>query len=88
MITIDPPSWQRALYMILFAIIAYIILWFVFFLALVQFLLVIINNTENEHLCQFTTRLNAYFGEILGFLSYTRDEVPFPFSPLPHSEDT
>ena len=88
MITIDPPFWQRALFMILFAIIAYIILWFVFFLALVQFLLVIINNTENEHLRQFATRLHAYFGEILGFLSYTQDEVPFPFSPLPRTEDT
>ena len=48
MITIDPPLWQRALYMVLFAINAYILLWFIFFLALVQFLLAFINDTENE----------------------------------------
>tara|TARA_B100000929_G_C15184550_1_gene309956 strand:+ start:203 stop:469 length:267 start_codon:yes stop_codon:yes gene_type:complete len=87
MITDNPPSWQRALYMILFAIIAYIVLWFVFFLALMQFLLATINGTENEHLQHFTARVNAYFGEILGFLAYTQNEVPFPFSPLPDAPD-
>ena len=87
MITDDPPSWQRALYMILFAIIAYVTLWFVFFLAFVQFLLVIVNSAENEHLRQFAARLNAYFAEILGFLAYTRHKVPFPFSPLPQAPD-
>ena len=88
MITVDPPHWQRALYMVLFAIIAYIILWFLLFLALVQFLLVIINDTENDNLCQFTTRLNAYLLEILAFLSFAKAEVPFPFSPLPRPPET
>ena len=73
--------------MIFFAIIAYIVLWFVFFLALMQFLLVTINSTENEHLQHFTARVNAYFGEILAFLGYTRSKVPFPFSPLPDAPD-
>ena len=83
MITIDPPLWQRALYMVLFAIIAYILLWFIFFLALVQFLLAIINDTENDNLLQFTTRLNLYLGQILAFLCFSSEAVPFPFSSLP-----
>ena len=87
MVTVNPPAWQRALYMVLFAIISYILLWFVFFLAFVQFLLTTINDSENDNLRQFTTRINTYFGEILDFLTYGRDEVPFPFSPLGRSKD-
>ena len=60
---------------------------FVFFLAFEQFLLATINDSENDNLRQFTTRINTYFGEILDFLTYARDEVPFPFSPLGRPKD-
>ena len=86
MIVSDPPAWQRALYMILFGVIGYAIVLFVFFLAIVQFILVVINGEKNENLCQLASRINSYLKQILDFLSFATDQVPFPFSPLPKSE--
>ena len=86
MIVSDPPAWQRALYMILFGVIGYAIILFVFFLAVVQFILVVINGQKNENLSQLASRINSYLKQILDFLSFAIDQVPFPFSPLPKNE--
>ena len=83
MVFSNPPTWQRALYMILFGIVGYAVLLFVFFLAVVQFILVVINGAKNENLCRLASRINSYLTQILDFLSFTTDNVPFPFSPLP-----
>ena len=69
--------------MILFGIVGYAVLLFVFFLAVVQFILVVINGAKNENLCRLASRINSYLTQILDFLSFTTDNVPFPFSPLP-----
>jgi len=73
---------MRLLYMAIFGIIGYAIYWLVVFLAVVQFGLGLINGRVHANLRDFCTRLNAYFGSVLGFLSYASDRVPFPFSPL------
>ena len=87
MVFSNPPTWQRALYMILFGIVGYAVLLFVFFLAVVQFILVVINGAKNENLCRLASRINSYLTQILDFLSFTSDSVPFPFSPLPKSTE-
>ena len=69
--------------MILFGIVGYAVLLFVFFLAVVQFILVVINGAKNENLCRLASRINSYLMQILDFLSFTTDNVPLPFSPLP-----
>ena len=87
MVFSNPPTWQRALYMILFGVVAYVVLLFVFFLAVVQFILEVINGAKNENLCRLASRINSYLTQILDFLSFTIDNVPFPFSPLPKSSE-
>ena len=83
MIVINPPAWQRALYMVLFGLIAYVALLFVYFLSVAQFILTIINGQKNDNLCHFASRINAYLRQVLQFLSFEVDTVPFPFSALP-----
>ncbi len=85
MIVINPPAWQRALYMVLFGLIAYVALLFVYFLSVAQFILTIINGQKNDNLCHFASRINAYLRQVLQFLSFEVDTVPFPFSALPES---
>ena len=83
MVTDDPPRWQRLLFMIVYAIVADLLLWLILFLALIQFVLWLINDEVNANLREFAGRVNAYFGEIIGFLSFSRNAVPFPFAPFP-----
>ena len=85
MIVSNPPAWQRALYMVLFGLIAYVALLFVYFLSVVQFILTILNGQKNDHLRHLASRINAYLKQILQFLSFEIDTVPFPFSALPES---
>lgn len=79
----DGPGWQRALYMIGFAFVAYFMLWLVFVLAVVQAVLSRFNARPNPHLLRFVRNLNGYFGDILGFLGFVSNKVPFPFSSFP-----
>ena len=88
MVFSNPPTWQRALYMILFGVVGYAVLLFVFFLAVVQFILVVINGAKNENLCRLASRINSYLTQILDFLSFTTDNVPFPFSSLPKPSES
>jgi len=87
MIVSNPPAWQRALYMVLFGLITYVTLLFVYFLSVVQFILTIINGQKNDNLRYFASRINAYLTQVLQFLSFEIDTVPFPFSALPGSDE-
>ena len=71
--------------MVLFGLIAYAALLFVYFLSVAQFILTIINGQKNDNLCHFASRINAYLRQVLQFLSFEVDTVPFPFSALPES---
>ena len=71
--------------MVLFGLIAYVALLFVYFLSVTQFILTIINGQKNDNLCHFASRINAYLRQVLQFLSFEVDTVPFPFSALPES---
>ncbi len=73
---------MRFLYMVIFAILAWAALWLVVFLATVQFLLSWITGRVNGNLRDFCGKLGRYFGDMLGFLGYATDIVPFPFSPM------
>ena len=83
MITDDPPRWQRLLFMVAYAIVAYALLWLGIVLAVVQFVLQLVNGEVNNNLKEFVARLIAYFGAVLAFLSFQNNTVPFPFSPFP-----
>jgi hypothetical protein len=73
---------MRFLYMVIFAILAWAALWLVVFLATLQFLLSWITGKVNGNLQDFSGKLGRYFGDMLGFLGYVTDIVPFPFSPM------
>ena len=79
-------GWRRAFYMIGFAFVAYWLLWLLIFLAVVQAVMTKINDEINPHLLGMARNLNAYFAEILSFLAFDSNRVPFPFSPFPDTD--
>ncbi|MBU6444484.1 MAG: DUF4389 domain-containing protein [Alphaproteobacteria bacterium] len=73
----------RLLYAIGFAVVAWFVFWITLILALVQFVVVAINGKVNEELKSFTINLIQYLWELLAFVTFVRDEQPFPIGPFP-----
>ncbi len=73
----------RLLYAIGFAVVAWFVFWITMILALIQFVVVAINGKINEELRDFTICLVQYLWELLAFITFVRDEQPFPIGPFP-----
>ena len=73
----------RLLYSILFGFIAYFVVNVLFVLALLQFVVVAINGRVNEELKNFTFSLVQYLWELLAYITFVRDEQPFPVGHFP-----
>jgi hypothetical protein len=73
----------RLLYAFGFAIIAWLVLWVVFVLAVIQFVVFAIDGRLNDELKNFSFSLVQYLWELLAFITFVRDEQPFPIGPFP-----
>lgn len=73
----------RLLYAIGFAVVAWFVFWITMILALIQFVVVAINGKVNEELKDFCISLVQYLWELLAFITFVRDEQPFPIGPFP-----
>lgn len=73
----------RLLYAIGFAVVAWFVFWIALILALAQFVVVAINGRVNDELKSFSQNLIQYLWELLAFISFVRDEQPFPIGPFP-----
>lgn len=79
-------SWLRGLYMLLFALfysIAEIVLWFI---VVFQFGCQIVAGHPNARVFAFSGGLNSYIYQILQFITYRSDAMPFPFADWPEGE--
>jgi hypothetical protein len=73
----------RLLYAIGFAFVAWFVLWVTIVLGAAQFAVLAINGRANEELKNFSLRLVQYLWELLAFVTFVRDERPFPIGPFP-----
>ncbi|HVU19263.1 MAG TPA: DUF4389 domain-containing protein [Rhizomicrobium sp.] len=73
----------RLLYSIGFAVLAWVVLWAAIIVGVVQFVVFAINGRANEELTAFSGRLVKYLWELLGYVTFFRQEMPFPFGPFP-----
>ncbi|MCK5115518.1 MAG: DUF4389 domain-containing protein [Candidatus Aegiribacteria sp.] len=72
---------MRALFMLLFFVVARFVSVLVTFIALYQFICTLITRKPNDNLKDFGKDLSVYAAEIIGFLTYSTDKKPWPFSP-------
>lgn len=76
----------RATLMVLMGMAFYLATTVLFALALVQLLLSIASDAPNERLRHFGRALGRYLRQIADYLSFARDEAPFPFSEWPDAD--
>jgi Domain of unknown function (DUF4389) len=81
--THTPFPLPRLLYAIGFAFLAWITLWILLVLGAVQFVFYVINGRTNAELKGFSLNLVQYLVECLAFVTFAREEHPFPFGPFP-----
>lgn len=79
----DRGTWTRLLYMILFAVIFNIAELVILVIVVVQFLFKLFTGKINDELRRLGDTLGAYLHEIVAYLTYHREERPYPFGPWP-----
>src|SRR5437764_169075 len=76
----------RLLYAIAYSFAAWFVFWLILLLALVQFVLLAINGRLNEELRHFSVNLVQYLWELLAFITFVRDDQPFPIGRFPNRQ--
>jgi hypothetical protein len=77
------PVWRRALFMLLMALAYQMTMTLVFIVTVMQFVLLLLSGTANEPLLVFGRSLGRYTQQLVEFLTFVTDIMPFPFSPWP-----
>jgi hypothetical protein len=75
--------WLRGLFMLLMLLVLNVCGTVLFVVALIQFLIALTGGTPNERLVVFGRNLGSYFRQVVLFLTFATEEVPFPFSDWP-----
>ncbi len=57
--------------------------WAALFVAIAQFVIRAFDADASEDLRQFGGRLGVYIGQIVAYMTFARDEAPFPFAAFP-----
>jgi len=78
-----PDLGLRVLYMVLFAVIFWILVWVLAVSAVVQLVLRLVNGRPQPELARFGAGLGRYAREVIEFLTFATEAVPYPFSPWP-----
>jgi len=73
----------RLFYSIGYGFIAWFVVHVIFILAVVQFVMLALNGRLNEELKHFSLTLVQYLWELMAFITFVRDEQPFPVGPFP-----
>lgn len=76
----------RVVFMVLMGLAFYLSTTVLLALALVQLLLSIVSDAPNERLTHFGRALGRYLRQIAEYLSFAREEPPFPFSEWPDAD--
>jgi len=76
-------TWMRLLYMILFVVVFNIAELVIAFVILIQFLFKLISGQPLEQLIVLGDSLSSYLGEIVRFLSFRSEDMPYPFGKWP-----
>lgn len=77
----------RLIAMTAFAMIAYFAVLGVIVLAAVQFVVVLLDEKPSSEVSGYMSRLNGFLQEIIAFLSFSSNEMPFPFKTFPDGND-
>jgi len=75
--------WIRGLFMLLMALAYQVSGTVVCFVTVIQFLIMLLNDKPNARLVSFGHSLGRYLKQIVDFLTFAIEEIPFPFNDWP-----
>ncbi|HTT83851.1 MAG TPA: DUF4389 domain-containing protein [Rhizomicrobium sp.] len=73
----------RFFYAIGYAVLAWIAFWLLLVLSVLQFAVLLFTGRVNPELKGFNLSLLQYLWELFAFITFARDDRPFPFGPFP-----
>ncbi len=73
----------RLLYAIGFGVVSWFVFWIILLLSVAQFVVMAVTGRVNDELRNFTFSLIQYLWELLAFITFVRDDQPFPIGPFP-----
>jgi Domain of unknown function (DUF4389) len=73
----------RVIYMLLFAIVFWLVCWVVAASSIVQLVLRLLNGRPNADLARFGASLARYARQVIEFLTFVTELAPFPFATWP-----
>ena len=77
-------TWLRFAYMVLFAFVFYVSKFVLLTIAILQIIAALFTGEPNERLTRFGGSLSQFIYQIALFLTYSSDEMPFPFADWPN----
>ena len=84
----ETKTWMRALYMLLFAVIYAVTEVILTAVVVFQFLLVLFTAKTNPRLLDFGQSLSTFIYQILQFLTFNSEAMPYPFGEWPKGTPT
>ncbi len=78
--------WMRGLFMLLMGLVFHVCITVLGIVALIQFVIALLNDTPNARLVALGRNLGNYVRQIVNFLTFVTEETPFPFSDWPSGE--
>lgn len=78
--------WMRGLLMILMGLAYQLAGTVLCFIALIQFVIVLVSDGPNPRLSAFGSNVGRFQGQIASFVSFAREDLPYPFSDWPSGD--
>ena len=85
---LNPETWIRLLYMIVFGLLSILARMVVWIVAVLQFLLVLITGADNKNLRGLGQGAAKWTYQAFLFLTFNSNDKPFPFSDWPEIEES
>lgn len=81
--TVEPSLPARALYMLVFALVFWIVCWTLAITSLAQLAAALLGGRPNAEVARFGAALAVYSRQIIEFLTFVSERIPYPFSEWP-----
>lgn len=76
---------MRVLYMIIYGIVFWILCWTLAVTAVLQLLLRLLNGKASDELSRFGAGLGLFAAQVIEYLTFRSERLPFPFSDWPRA---
>ena len=75
--------WIRGLFMLLMSLVYHVSGTVMFFVTIIQFVMMLLADKPNVRLVSFGRSMGRYLQQVVNFLTFATEEMPFPFNDWP-----